>query len=197
MDETVFLNDYSFTFTIPAFKNVYYKTNRRPFGNMIQEYQYDFLETHIQNLRQYVGGMGVFPEIKWVYEEHDDKRLHVHGYVKQTTREAMDSFRHKFYSYPISITEKSYLKISDIQMTKNTINYFVNYMEKNQDKIKFYMRDINRQTDYPPRKTTVLIESNIRPEYLNSLTQHLENETPGDKYAYPFGKQKQKHIVEI
>lgn len=188
MDD-IFENNYSFTFTIPTFKNVYYKGNRRRFGNMTQEQQFDFLESHLHKINS-------FAEIKWVYEEHEDFRLHIHGYVCNTAKEPMNEFRHKFYSYPISMTEKSYLKISDIQRTTNHISYFVDYMSKHQDKIKFYMRDINREKPQPITKT-VRIQTNISPAYFNSLSTHLEDVDSGD--TYPFGKKniKNNHIVEF
>lgn len=180
--------NFSFTFTIPGFKNVYYQGNRRPYGKLTQERQYDFLENHLQHINK-------FPDIKWVYEEHEDTRLHIHGWVKNTCGEEMDDFRHRFYSHPVAMTQKSYEKISNIQKTLFLLDYFDVYMKKNQHKIKYFMRVIENERIRKAMDEGVYIEPNISAQYVNSLEQHLESEMLGNEYN--FGKKHNKFIIEL
>ena len=106
---------FSFTFTIPAFKKVYYDKKRRPYGSLSPKQQYVLLENIMCNIINPLH----FEFIDWVYEKHEDGRLHIHGYVITTPENDDKIFilRDSFYSYnqKINLKMSSYLKISDIQ----------------------------------------------------------------------------------
>ena len=95
--------------------------------------------------------------IDWVYEKHDDGRLHIHGYVI-LTKEYEDEvyvMRDSFYSYnqKINIKMSSYLKISDIQKTYLDISFWNNYIQKHQDEIIFkngytQQQELTQSLDY-------------------------------------------------
>lgn len=131
------LISYSFTFTIPAFKKVYWNGKRRAYGSLSPSQQFHFLEdimTKIINPLYY-------KFIDWIYEKHEDGRLHIHGFVKcdEEHDDKIFLLRDTFYSYneKINIKMSSYLKISDIQRTYADINYWLEYMNKNQNDIIF------------------------------------------------------------
>lgn len=179
---------YAFTFTIPPFKNVYYKSNKRQYGKMPQNMQYDFLENHIQKCSS------LLKNCQWVYEEHEDKRLHIHGFVKDTHWAEMEEFRARFYEYPISMSYKSYDKMSKLEKTIVNISYWESYIEKNQSKIKYYMRvieDKKHASNLDGNKDFKLIieERTYSPSFLNSLDEIQENDEDLG-YTYPFGKKK-------
>lgn len=136
--------NWSFTFTIPSFKSIKYKSVNTKYGLLTQNQQYDFIENHLQDISTFHKG-----DIKWVYEEHkeNDNRLHVHGFIINAIFEEVESFRNNFYaSYKINCSRKSYVKYSDIQSTTYSIDYFKEYMQKHQHEIKYYMRvDIDKQ----------------------------------------------------
>lgn len=191
--EFITTGNYSFTFTISSKKVVYYRGNRRPYYLLPQIQQYDFLENQLQKINK-------FNHIKWVYEEHkEDKRLHVHGYVMNTSDEEMNDFRARFYDHPITIAVSGQIKLSNIQRTLIDINYFQIYMEKHQHEIIYYMRTIQDRKHYdaldgkPFNKKTLTIDININPHYLNSLDDVQESGYLGDEYL--FGKQN-KFTVE-
>jgi len=133
------LGKFSFTYTIPDVKYIYFK-ERIQYGKLTNEQQYDFLENQLQKINK-------FKDIRWVYEQNTlhNTNLHIHGYVIGTTHEEMENFRHLFYSHPITITPKSYFKLSDIQKTTHEIEYFIRYCAKHQDTIKYYMRVLEDQ----------------------------------------------------
>lgn len=190
------LGNYSFTFTIPAFKNVYYKARRIPFGKLKHSEQYDFLENHLAKIN-------MFDKIKWVYEHHEEndpgRRLHIHGFVKDALYDEMEEFRRRFYHTPVGIAFRKYIKISDIQLTIYDIKYFDDYMLKNQDKIAYFMKaeDDKKSFDAIEGKkyTPIKIESNIDPRYLIDLNKHIEDTYIDDEYK--FGLNRNKFLVEI
>lgn len=186
-------HDYSFTFTIPAFKNVYHSKKRCKYGQLTNKQQFTLIE------RVMYKNVSSSSDVRWIYEKHDDERLHLHGYWKNTYREEVEDLRNKFYQdYSININSYvKYEKISDIQETKTVINYWEKYMEKNQDKIIYKCGFIHQKeiTD-DLNKGIIKIECNIPQDYLNTLDQHLENELLEDEYK--FGKTKlNKYIIEI
>lgn len=189
-------NDFSFTFTIPSFKNVRYKGNSVPYGKLSNSQQYDFLEEHLHNCCY-----SKFDDIKWVYEQHKeaDNRLHIHGFIKGTYEEMVINFRHDFYSnYKINCSYKSYIKYSDIQRTIKDINYFERYCDKFQHEITYYMRVIEDKKHAEELDKGVKIETNKRDipaDYINSLTEHLETKNSADTYM--FGKKHTNFIIEI
>lgn len=186
------IQNYSFTFTIPSFKNVKYKSANTAYGKLSNEQQYELLEDHLQNICH-----GKFDQIKWIYEQHKetDNRLHVHGIILKTNYELVEQFRNDFYSsYKINCSYKSYIKFSDIQRTIKDIKYFERYCDKHQHEIKYFMRVIEDKKHSEALDKGVKIECNIPPKYLNSLEEHLESRELGDEYL--FGKLN-KFIIEI
>lgn len=190
MDTEIYRANFSFTLTIPSFKNIYFKGRRIQYGRLTQEAQYDFLEDHLQNIN-------TFSNIKWVYEEHNDDpkhRLHIHGYIENEYHESVKDFVDRFYSHhKVSMSVKSYLKMSNIQQTLVNIDYFKEYMKKHQDEIRFYMRVIedDKRCDVLDEKFKVKIECGLN---LNSVLKSLDEDNLADEYR--FGKQK-KFILEI
>lgn len=135
------MNYYSFTITIPSFKKVYYDGKSQPYGKLTQRQQYNLLEDvflkHLHPLN--------FEYIDWVYEEHEDKRLHIHGFTKVNEDKIKNSptnlLLDDFYSdYRINIKLRSYIKISKIEKTVYDIKFWNTYIQKNQDTIKFRNR---------------------------------------------------------
>lgn len=163
----LYRSNFSFTFTIPSKKVIWYKGHRMTFGKMKQEQQYDFLENRLQKINRF------YKDIKWVYEEHQDGRLHIHGFIKNAYFEEVELFRTDFYKHPISITPSVYFRLSNIQETLYNSGYFTEYMQKNQNNIKYFMRSIQDKID----------------------THNLDDDKPV-KIEYLFGKIK-KHIIEI
>lgn len=185
--------NYSWTFTIPSFKNVKYKSANVTYGKLSNAQQYDLLENHLQNIT-----FGKFDTIYWVYEQHkeSDNRLHVHGFIEQVNEEQVEQFRNDFYSsYRINCSYKSYIKFSDIQRTLVDKRYFQDYMKKHQNEITYFMSVIEDKKHSEAIDKGIKIEvNNISPKYLNTLEEHLESRELGDEY--PFGKMN-KFLVEI
>jgi hypothetical protein len=132
---------YSFTFTIPAPKKVYYAGRRRAYGSMNQLAQSKFLN----NLMTQIIHSEDFEFIDWIFEAHTDGRLHLHGYchiVKETSNPEfyIKRLQHDFYSYNMIVgltSFKNYDKLCDVQETRTNINYWLEYINKNQDTIIF------------------------------------------------------------
>lgn len=196
--EHITKGNYSFTFVIPSQKVVYFQNNRLPYNKLRQELQYEFIESHLQKINK-------FHNVKWVYEEHNDdtKRLHVHGYVMDTSYEEMEDFRRRFYSHPIQLAYSGYIKVSNIQKSLVDIQYFLNYMNKHQSTIKYFMLSDQQKllsNNIDGKKTDFTENFKINAQYFNSLGEHLENEYLGD--TYNFGKSKlkiyhNKYIIEL
>lgn len=127
---------FSFTFTIPAFKKVYYDGKKRKFGSLSSNRQFHFLEQLMVKIC-----ISQFEFVDWVYEKHDDGRLHIHGYValKKYDMDQIYLFRHNFYTHNniIGMSIKSYLKVSDIQRTYKDISYWKLYCIKHQNEIVY------------------------------------------------------------
>lgn len=146
-------NSFSFTYTIPAFKKVYYDGKRRAYGNLSPKQQYVLLEDIMMKIINPLN----YLFIDWVYEKHEDGRLHIHGYVILTKEyeDEVYKMRDSFYSYnqKINIKMSSYLKISDIQKTYLDITFWNNYIQKHQDEIIFkngytQQQELTQSLDY-------------------------------------------------
>lgn len=126
---------FSFTFTIPPFKKVYWKSKRRKYGSLSNNQQYFFLEDIMIKIINPLN----FYYIDWIYEKHEDGRLHIHGFVILDDEKENEIYklRDTFYSYNERINIKicSYLKLSDIQETRVDINYWLEYINKHQNEI--------------------------------------------------------------
>lgn len=185
--------NYSFTFTIPKNKTVYYKNKRMTYSIMSQDAQYNFLENHMQKIKK--GNMSCY----WVYEEHEDKRLHIHGFILNEYIEYIEQFRRDFYSWPIQISPKVYFRLSNIQETILDIHYFIDYMVKNENKIKYKMSSFQafeemHKLDGTKPNFKIFIETN---------NFHIDNggkdtQCPQLPYEnYLFGKIKNKFIINF
>ncbi len=180
------MSSFSFTFTIPAFKKVYFMGKRRPYGRLSPKQQHSLIENlFIKILRS-----NEYSFIDWVYEFHEDKRLHIHGYIITPSDSKVDyvyTLRDDFYSYNsiIGIKMSSYLKLSDIQQTRENLDFWRSYMAKNQDKIIF--------------KSGFVIQQ----EYVNNLDEGIikieENITPPeiDYTEYAFRGIRHKTCYEV
>jgi len=128
---------YSFTFTIPAFKKVYYNAKRRVYSSLSPKQQFVLFEEIMMKIINPLN----YEFIDWVYEKHEDGRLHLHGFclVQKEHSEEVFKLRDAFYTYnqKIGIKMSSYLKISDIQETRIHIKYWNDYIMKHQDDIVF------------------------------------------------------------
>lgn len=187
---------FSFTFTIPAFKNIKYKSANCTYGKLSHDQQHDFLENHLQDISS-----NMFNDIKWIYEFHKNEdgtngRLHVHGFIKFDYAERVEEFRNKFYSsYRVNMSYKSYVKMSDVQRTLTDIFYFENYMEKHQNEIPYFMSVISEKKHSEALDKGVKIEYNnigLRPNSLDNTQEN--NNLPYEKYL--FGKLN-KFLVEL
>lgn len=158
------LGSYSFTFTIPSFKVVYYNGQKIPYGKLSQENQYKFIEDIIQM------NIGKFDEIEWVYEEHEDKRLHVHGYIQNTHEELVKDFVNNFYTYNsrIGLSFRSYSKLSVYEKTRHSLDSWLRYIQKHQAEIKFLSKrrqDEKDSADLDYSGNAVKIETNYYDTY--------------------------------
>lgn len=128
---------FSFTFCIPPPKKVYYAGRRRAYGSMNQQAQYKFL-CDLMTKSIY---MSHFEEIDYVFEAHQDGRLHIHGYVKVEEAymniQPVYLLRDNFYSINniVNIAPKVYMGISNIQQTYFYIGFWEQYIEKHQQDI--------------------------------------------------------------
>lgn len=130
---------YSFTLTIPYEKRVYYSGKRRKYGSLTQKQQWYFL----CDLMTKSTWITHFDFIDYVFEEHGDGRLHIHGYaiVNHLYQDigAMERLVDNFYTVNsiVNIKMSVYLSLSNIQRTYKDKQYWFDYMEKNQDNIIF------------------------------------------------------------
>lgn len=180
---------FSFTFTIPPFKKVYWNTKRRQYANLSMSQQYHFLEDIMMKIIHPLR----YNHIDWVYEQHEDKRLHIHGYciLEEPYFEEVYLLRDSFYSLnqKIGIKMSSYLKLSDIQETRADLNYWIEYINKHQDNIMF-------KNGYTQQKelTQSLDCGVVSSIYSNVKLPNWCDEPDNDKYRF---KGKNKFIVEI
>lgn len=188
--------NWSFTFTISETKVVYYRGKRQPYGILTNEHQYNFLEKQIQKVNHFKSN------IWWVYELHEagihyPPRLHIHGYVLNTTEAEMEHFRNNFYGNPIQIGYSGIIKLSKMERTYYDKFFWEKYCEKHQKDIIYYMGGLEQKKmtkDLNGEKFKVLIDTGIDAHYFNSLEEHLEERDIGRDYNY--GKLN-KFVVEI
>ncbi len=137
---------YSFTLTIPIDKKVYYCGKRRRYGSMMQSQQHKFLCELIKK----VINPEHFKYFNYIFEEHENdiiteknknKRLHIHGFMivnKEFNKILpVNKFVQLFYEQEqiIGLEQNVYDKLSNIQKTYDNINYWINYINKNQNTI--------------------------------------------------------------
>lgn len=187
------VKNYAITLTIPSKKQVYYNRKRIMYGKLTQREQYCLLEdliSKIYHTRYY---------IKWVYEEHADKRLHIHAHFRGTPQDC-HSFICDFYTYNTIINIQSIKNIkcnSDIQEIYD-VKGWENYLNKAQDKIIFKSNvmvdeELIEQLD----KGIVKIET--KPERSDSPPMEYYMEKPETLPAYEkylFGKYR-NFFIEI
>lgn len=190
---------YSFTLTINDMKKVYFKGKYRPYGSFSNDQQYELLE---KQMLKCVEVCRLKNHVQWVYELHEPTvnyppRLHIHGYMYNVHEEEVRNFISEFYTNPIRIAYGGYIKLSKYERTYYNENYFLDYMQKHQHEIKYYMSSIEDKkmtANLDGKKFNFQIESNINAHYLNSLDDVLESRDLGDEYR--FGKLN-KFLVEL
>lgn len=186
--------DFIFTLTIPPFKRINYKSGRkghyypRAFGTMAQIEQRNYLDDAISFI------MKSTYQIKYVFEEHEDKRLHVHGLLFNCSPEDASDFMMNFYAYVGINSMKKYQKISDLKECINR-DMWLDYINKNQHRMIKSRYDREQDHFKSLDHGIVNIENNISAQYFNSLGEHLESEILGNEYL--FGKTNNKYIVEL
>lgn len=180
---------YGFTFVIPSTKKVLYQSGRKN-KNYLRNYGY--LKQHEQRafLDRILSDISLNVRCKWVYEEHEDKRLHVHGIIYDEHEEYVMQYRNKFYEQVGYKSPKCYLKYSDIRELNN-ISAWEDYMNKQHIKSKYEQE----QKEFKDFDYGIVQISTRLDEYYNSLTSHLESEMLDD--TYKFGTKNKKYIVEL
>lgn len=192
---------FSFTLTIPASKKVYYSGKRRRYASMNHKAQYTFLNA----LMLKIIFSAHFDMIDWVFEEHEDGRLHIHGYAI-----VCEEFKHLapveflvnlFYTHNsiVGITSTEVIKrLSNIQKTQVDIKYWLEYMEKNQDKIKFYspyrQEEIERNNYYTVPYVSIERKEDKPKQWYDEIINGDLSPIERDK-TYKF--KKEKFIVEF
>lgn len=140
MDFREFSNYFSFTLTVPPTKQVYYSGRRRKFGSLSQHHQYTFLKNHICKVLY----ASHYDEFDFVFEEHKNLCLHVHGFAVVNPEymhyAVMERFIDDFYQQGqvIGIKPRVYKQISDYQQCLTNPKYWEDYISKHQDNIKFF-----------------------------------------------------------
>lgn len=190
-------SNFSFTFTITCGKNVYFKGGMRQFDKLSFDEQYEFLEKQmIRSYSKYLNS----DQILWVYEIHKDKpRLHIHGFILDAYEAQVEEFRGEFYRHPIRYSYSTYKNISNIQKTYHSIQYFIDYMNKEQSDIKYHMSYIvdkktHASLDGHNYVHSIEQNSNISNKYIHSLDEHLNGQYVSEDYL--FGK-KNKFILDF
>lgn len=184
--------NFGFTFTIPPFKKILYKnpceTRKyyRSYKTLSQADQKRYLEwIMFDTFTKYHN------DIFYIFEQHEDKRLHIHGYIKDICEQEMIELQCKFYNLVGIRDIRKYSKISDIRELNNIDNW-IGYLIKN----PIYPTGIENELfskycDYG----IVKIETRADIDYCGQVN------TPERKYAqspdYLFGKNKYKYIVDI
>lgn len=187
--------DFGFTFVIPATKKILFKSGRkgknygRNYGSLNRHDQRDFMDNILMGACSL---LHLNTKIRWVFEEHQDGRLHTHGIIYQEYDEIVELFRQEFYKGVGYKSPKCYLKYSDIRLLNN-VQEWENYIDKQTILSKCQEERNNiRYMDYGYIKIDNRLE-----DYYNSLTTHLENlETPDADY-YRFGKTQKKYIIDL
>lgn len=189
--------NFCFTFTIPAFKKIWYSGRKRAYASLSRDLQYKFLEDCMARSTM------SDDKILYVYECHEDGRLHIHGMVFKTSFDYVALIRDKFYSHhSIGLAVSKYVKISDIQQTYYDSRFFIDYMNKNQDKIEFYqgnLQQIKNCNDLDGKSTKfddMLIKS-VDDKYYNDMVNFISYNYP-DKYLHPYTKiERRKFLIDI
>lgn len=184
--------DFSFTLTIPAHKQVCYNSRRIKYKYLTNLQQYHLIEDVLSKIFLFDD------EINWVYEQHEDKRLHIHGYIKNSYYEYLFEQIKKFYSdYRINIGQRTMNKIIDIQQTIISIDYWKNYCSKHQDTI-IYKSKYQQQEDLSQSlERGAPVQSQTKPIFFKYDDEGLPIIS-----KYPFGMvkiapNKNKYIVEL
>lgn len=199
-------NHFSFTLTLPAFKNVICEGKSYPYGRLSQISQYNLLENVI-------GAISEGYDILYVYEEHEDKRLHIHGMIFNEIYEAARDFILSFYrDYRIGIKSAKKIfgdekngRISDLQETRLNKDFFIRYMEKTQDTIKYFPRKQQEEKEMDQlegQKYKFRVKITMNDNFIRNLDENLETGYLSDEY--PFGKKireekkkKNKFLIEF
>lgn len=194
--------NFSFTLTVPRMKKVWYEGKFHNYALLSLRDQHNFLENRLQKI--------VYSDwnIIYVYEQHEitekdnSGRLHIHGMIYDTYFDLVQQFILKFYEFPINCAPKTALKISNVQKTYKDVKYFLNYMNKNQDKICFYMGAYQQQKDCDALDgLTTTFKEEIKPlneEYFRDLKNHLNRKYLTDDYLHSLVKiQRNKFFIEI
>lgn len=155
---------YSFTLTIDGKKLVYYSGKRRRYGNMRQDHQAIFLNSLIIKVLRVL----YVESYEWVFEEHADKRLHVHGIMTfiDSKQYNIESFISDFYTHNQIVGYKfsTYSKLSKYERTIVDTKFWLDYMRKHQKNLilRQYTQDIefSRAVD-----DGVIRECKFREEY--------------------------------
>lgn len=133
---------FSFTLTIPPLKKVYFNKRNRTFKDLIPSHQHKFMEDLLVKVIKPLN----FSFIDWIYEFHEEGamkgNLHIHGYCQCQNISNVEELVKDFYTFNriIGLSMKSYNKVSNIQQTLVSKKYWLEYIEKNQDKIIFRSR---------------------------------------------------------
>jgi len=181
---------FSFTFTIPANKKVYYAGKRRRYGSMLQKCQHKL----INDLFVKIIWHNHFEFIDYVFEAHEDGRLHVHG-IAIVADDFINilpiySLRDFFYQHNsiIGIAPSVYDRLSRIEETRTDINCWLRYIEKHQNDIIYKSNYRAEQED------AAKLDNGVRPV----LIEFRPISPPPEYYdTYRFTGENKKFFVEI
>lgn len=199
---------FSFTLTIPAFKNVIHNGRKIQYGQLSQISQYNLLEDVMRSIRK------SSYDILYVYEEHADKRLHIHGMFFNEIYECARDFILDFYrDYRICIKSHKKIfgdetngRIADLQQTLVNKLFFIRYMEKHQDTIKFFPRREQEEKECAQldgKKYSFKVKITMNEKFFSNIEENINSEFLPDEY--PFGKKiksidekkKNKFLIEF
>lgn len=178
---------FSFTFTIPMEKLVYYAGRRRKYGSLSNKQQHTFL----CDLMTKCIWVEHYSYIDYVFEYHANNTLHLHGYA--IVKEDYINFnpvyllRASFYEHNqiVGIKPSVYERLSDIQQTKANKQYWFDYINKHQDEIVFKSHFTQEQEHKKQLDNGVKIERREEPP----------SEDYYDKYRFTGGRN--NFILEI
>lgn len=178
---------FSFTFTIPIEKMVYYAGRRRKYGSLTNKQQHKFL----CDLMTKIIWSEHYSMIDYVFERHQNESLHIHGYaiIKEEYANLMPVYilRASFYEHNqiVGIKSSVYERLSDIQQTYANRQIWFDYMAKNQKDIIFKSHYAQAVEDKKNIDGGVVIETRSTsppPEYYDT---------------YRFTGERNKFFVEI
>jgi len=184
-------SEWGITLTIPPFKKVNYKSQRK--GHLYFK-AYKLLNAYEQKLyleKQLNSCIEHFfiTKYKWVFEPHQDNRLHVHLHISGECDQIITEFVKYFYTLVGIKSPKNYLPLSDVKEL-NDVSQWVEYMNKQVP-----------STLEEQKLTTLNLDNGIikidnLAEYWNSLdTKPESDESPQDYYR--FGKINKKYIIDL